>query len=146
MNINNTLEQSNEKIKQEIDNGLVSQLTTKYILKFVDNKFNSIYWTENNHGKIDYDEMGVLILQIFQEQLKYFIPLIFENETYLQAYENMEKVLNKLEPRILNTNYIETHNIDLEIIRKDVTSVIKRYFEYEIKNKKQAQKITHQEH
>ena len=121
----------NQTLEQEIDNGVINQLTSKYILKFVDKKFNPIYWTENNHGKIDYDEMGVLVLKIFQEQLKFFIPLTFENELYLQAYEKMEKTLNKLAPTKLNSAYVNTHNIDLKIIKKDVALTLKKYFEYE---------------
>jgi len=108
--------------------GAINQMATIYISRWVAKGFNPMYWVENNHGKIDYDEMIVLILSIFRSELKMFLPLTFENELYLEAYEKMEKSLEKKEYRKLNTDYIDTHNIKLNIIREDVTLTLKEYF------------------
>lgn len=108
--------------------GNISQMATIYIFRWVDKGFNPIYWVENTHGKIDYDEMVVLILSIFRSELKMFLPLTFENELYLEAYEKMEKCLEKKEYLKLNTDYIDVHNIKPNIIREDVILTLKEYF------------------
>ena len=109
--------------------GSITKMATIYILRWVNKGFNPMYWVENNHGKIDYDEMAVLILSIFSSELKMFLPLTFENELYLEAYEKMEKSLEKKEYGKLNTEYIGIHSIELSVIRKDVLLTLKSYFE-----------------
>lgn len=123
---NNTIKNIDDLVEYEF--GAINQMATIYILRWVNKKFNPIYWIENNHGQMDYDEMGVLVLKIFQEQLKFFIPLTFENEYYLKAYEKIDKVLKKSVSKNLNTEYIEIHDIELKVIRKDVLSTLKNYF------------------
>jgi len=57
-----------------------------------------------------------------------FLPLTFENELYLEAYEKMEKSLQKKEYMKLNSDYIDIHNIKLNIIKEDVILTLKEYF------------------
>ncbi len=139
MGINRRLNRNKSSEEELIDYGYgaINHMATNYILRWVNKGFNPMYWVENNHGKIDYDEMVVLILSMFRSELKMFLPLTFENETYLEIYEKMEKTLEKAVYMKLNTEYIEIHNIDLNIIKEDVVLTLKEYFE---KNGKKGEK------
>ena len=132
-----TLTEENIDDLMESKFGTINDMATSYILRWVDKKFNPIYWVENNHGSIDYDEMVVLVLTIFKSEIKMFLPLTFENEIYLRAYEEMEKSLDKKELKKLNAEYIDIHEIELSVIRKDTVLILKNYFkEYKKKEKR----------
>jgi hypothetical protein len=116
--------------KQLIHYDNIIEMATKYIAKYVDTKFNSMYWISGKrrgHGSADYDEMPKIILHIMREQLFVVVPLLFEDEKALNRYEMMKERLNNL-PEKMNTKYIEIHQINIEEIRKDVSLTLCRSF------------------
>ena len=108
----------------------ILEMASKYITKYVDSKFHDMYWISGKrrgHGSIDYDEMPKVILHLMREQLFVISPLIMGDEKATKRYEVMKDTLNKI-PEELNKNYIETHNINIEEIRKDVSLTLCRSF------------------
>lgn len=108
----------------------ITEIASKHIIKYVDNRFDPMYWmfgAIRGHRKIDYDEMPKIILQLMREQLFIVVPFILEDEKTSIMYEMMEKELNKLSKK-LNKEYIEIHQIDIEEIRKDVSLTLCRSF------------------
>lgn len=101
----------------------LTDMATTYIIKYVDARFNPMYWQikgRRGHGSIDYDEMPKVILHIMKEQLYITIPFILEEPDSEIMYDIMKEKLCQL-PEKINKNYIDTHNIDIEEIRKDVS-------------------------
>lgn len=114
---------SNTNKDQLIHYDSITEMASRYIIKYVDNRFDPMYWmfgAKRGHGKVDYDEMPKIILQIMREQLFIVVPFILEDEKTSIMYEMMEKELNKLSKK-LNKEYIEIHQIDIEEIRKDIS-------------------------
>ena len=108
--------------------GGITSMATSYIQRWINKKFNPIYWAENNHGKMEYEEMAILILTLFKSEMKMFLPLIFEDECYMTAYNTIEKSLERKELKKINYTFIEEYNIDLNVVRKDVVLTLNNYF------------------
>ncbi|HEO99108.1 MAG TPA: hypothetical protein ENO02_07420 [Epsilonproteobacteria bacterium] len=111
-----------KKINTPVPYENITEMASKYIIKYVDKKFSTMYWLSGGrkgHGSMDYDEMPKIILHIMRDQLFTVIPFIIEDENTLIIYEMMKKRLNE-QPIKLNKEYIKIHQIDIEEIRKDV--------------------------
>ena len=123
------LKEYEKGLMDEMSNGYISNITTSYIQRWINKDFNPIYWIENNHGKMEYEEMAILVLTIYKSEIKMFLPLTFENDCYLKAYQKMEDALEKKELKKLNTEFIDTYDIDINVIRKDAVMTLKNYFQ-----------------
>lgn len=131
MAINKRPEQNRNIEEKLLDYGYgsINHMATNYIIKFVDKKFSPMYWVEHTHGSVDYNEMPKLILYAMKKKLCYFYPLTFRSEKYTTLYEKIEKALNKTSDYKLNTQYIDTFEINLDEIEDDAIKMLKLYFE-----------------
>ncbi len=117
-------------VEKQIYYTSITEMASKYIIKYVDRQFSDMYWLSGGrrgHGSIDYDEMPKLILYLMKEQLFIVLPFILEDESNFKMYTMMKDTLSKL-PDKINTEYINIHNIDIEEIRKDIALTLANIF------------------
>ena len=94
-----------KKLNTPIHYDSIIEMASKYIIKYIDRKFSTMYWIsggKRGHGKVDYDEMPKIILHLMKEQLFIVVPFIFEDEKNVMMYKMMKDTLNKL-PEPINT-------------------------------------------